>query len=94
MAFGRKKKEAQPRMSAEEYKAWLDQQEIVERDGVTYVVVDGVEYPAGLEPDPNLTGRELLIAQKKEATWIFAMRMGFVGLVIMIGLLVFCIVTK
>ena len=94
MAFGRNKKEGTPRMSAEEYKAWLDQQEIVERDGVTYVVVDGVEYPAGLEPDPNLTGRELLIAQKKEATWIFAMRMGFVGLVIMIGLLVFCIVTK
>ena len=94
MAFGRKKKEDKPRMSAEEYKAWLDQQEIVERDGVTYVVVDGAEYPAGLEPDPNLTGRELQIAQKKEATWIFAMRMCFVGLVIMIGLLVFCIFTK
>ena len=36
MAFGRNKKESAPRMSAEEYKAWLDQQEIVERDGKTY----------------------------------------------------------
>ena len=94
MAFGRNKKESAPRMSAEEYKAWLDQQEIVERDGVTYVVVDGAEYPAGLEPDPNLTERELQIARKKEVTWIFAMRMGFVALAIMVALLVFCIVTK
>ncbi|MGN0073153.1 MAG: hypothetical protein ACI36W_05090 [Coriobacteriales bacterium] len=93
MAFG-KKKEDTPRMTAEEYKAWLDQQEIVERDGLTYVVVDGVEYPAGLEPDPSLTERELQIARKKEATWIFAMRMGFVALAIMIALLVFCIVTR
>lgn len=90
----RDSKNSTPRMSAEEYKAWLDQQEIVERDGITYVVVDGVEYPAGLEPDPSLTERELQIAQKKEATWIFAMRLGFVALAIMIVLLIVCIVTR
>lgn len=86
-------KSSKPRMSEEEYRAWLSQQEVVERDGATYIVIDGVEYPAGLEPDPSLTERELEIARKKEHTWIFAMRLGFVGLVIMIALLVFCIVT-
>lgn len=89
-----RRKSSKPGMTEEEYKAWLDQQEIVEHDGMTFVVVNGVEYPAGLEPDPSLTEEELRIAQKKEATWIFAMRMGFVGLIIMIGLLVFCIVTR
>ena len=87
--MARRKKSDRPTMSDEEYRAWLEQQTIIERDGATYVVVDGYEYPLGLEPDPTLTGRDLLIAQKKDEVWMWAVRLGLLAIIIIIGLVIF-----
>ena len=62
------RKKNEPTLSKEEYAEWLSHQEVVERDGATYIIVDGVEYPVGVEPNPALTGRDLLhvLAEKDE----------------------------
>lgn len=83
------RKEQQPTLSREEYAEWLSHQELVERDGASYIIVNGVEYPVGVEPNPALTGRELLIAQKKEEVWMWALRLGLLAIIIVIGLTIF-----
>lgn len=88
------RKKSEPTLTREEYGEWLSQQEVVERDGATYIVVDGVEYPMGLEPNPALTGRDLLVAQKKEQVWMWALRFGLLAVIVVIGLVVFFSVTK
>lgn len=88
------RKKSEPTLTREEYGKWLEQQEVVERNGATYIVVDGVEYPMGVEPNPALTGRDLLIAQKKEQVWMWALRFGLLAAILIIGLIVFFSVTK
>ena len=90
--MARKKKQV-PTLSREEYAEWIAQQEVVERDGATYIIVDGNEYPLGLEPNPALTGRDLLIAQKKEEVWMWAFRFGLLGIIVVVGLIVFFSIT-
>ena len=88
-----KGKKSEPTLSREEYGKWLEQQEVVEHDGATYIVVDGVEYPMGLEPNPALSGHDLLVAQKKEEVWMWAIRFGILAIIVIIGLVVFFAIT-
>lgn len=80
-------------LTPEEYADWLEQQEIVTRNGASYVIIDGHEYPLGTEPDPGLTGRDLMIAQKKEEVWMWALRLGLLGAIIMVGMIVYFALT-
>lgn len=75
-------------MSPEEYKAWLDQQEVIERNGATYIKVDGVEYPLGTEPDPSLTGEDLRVARAKENVWMWTLRFGILGIIVLVVLII------
>ena len=88
------RKKNEPTLSKEEYAEWLSHQKVVERDGATYIIVDGVEYPVGVEPNPALTGRDLLIAQKKEEVWMWTMRFGLLAIIVIIGLVVFFSLTS
>ena len=74
--------------ASDDVKRRMKEENIVERNGAYYITVDGVEYPLGLEPDPNMSEHDLYIAQQKEKVFAWMFRIGLIGLAILIIMIV------
>lgn len=66
----------------------IERGEVIEKDGAYYVEVDGYLYPAGVEPDNSMSPEELRVAQAKEMAWVWAMRFGLLGVLVIVVLIV------
>lgn len=78
----------------EEIQEHLKRGDLVEHKGAYYVERNGYLYPVGTEPDEDMTPEELRVARAKETGWVWTVRFGLLGILIIIVLVIGFALTK